>query len=171
MVKNDLLAELGSMVERYGFETVYRILREMEAGDTRPNARGQMGAQRRVRRKGGGRSKRRRSAVDYVEAMEVPAEQSAVVRRAAEEFERRAFLPTLSEVRIFYETYGIKVPRSKSRASEIPRVFKFLVTMEATDVERMLDDEMFSGPVSLGPIADAIRGKAKEYREAAIGRT
>ena len=32
----------------------------------------------------------------------------------------------------------------------------------------MLDDRVFSGPASLGPIADAIRSKAKEYREAAV---
>ena len=171
MVKNDIRAELGSMLDRYGFETVYKILHEMEAGDTKPNVRGETGAKRGVRQKGRGRPKRRRSAVEYIQAMEVPPERATAVRRAAEEFERRAFLPTLSEVRIFYETYGIKIPRSKSRSSEIPRIFKFLVTMEATDLERMLDDGMFSGPVSLGPIADAIRGKAKEHREAAIGRT
>ena len=63
---------------------------------------------------------------------------------------------------------GIEEPRSKSRASGIPRVFKFLVTMDVADVERMLDDRMFSGPAQFGPVADAIRGKAKEYRDAAI---
>ena len=42
------------------------------------------------------------------------------------------------------------------------------MTMDVADVERMLDDRMFSGPAQLGPVADAIRGKAKEYRDAAI---
>ena len=63
---------------------------------------------------------------------------------------------------------GIEEPRSKSRASGIPRVFKFLVTMDVEDVERMLDDRMLSGPAQLGPVADAIQGKAKEFRNAAI---
>ena len=40
--------------------------------------------------------------------------------------------------------------------------------MDVADVERMLDDRMFSGPAQFGPVADAIRGKAKEYRDAAI---
>ena len=92
----------------------------------------------------------------------------AVLRRAAEEFEQRVFLSTLNDIRNFCEAYGIEEPRSKSRASGIPRVFKFLVTMDVADVERMLDDRMFSGPAQLGPIADPIRGKAKEYRDVAI---
>ena len=78
------------------------------------------------------------------------------------------FLSTLNDIRNFCEAYGIEEPRSKSRASEIPRVFKFLVTMDVADVEMMSDDRMFSGPAQRGPIADTIRSKAKEYRDAAI---
>ena len=103
------------------------------------------------------------SKADGSQSLEVPAEQGAVLRRATEEFEQRGFLSTLNDIRNFCEAYGIEEPRSKSRASGIPRVFKFLVTMDVADVERMLDDRMFSGPAQLGPIADAIRGKAKEY--------
>ena len=108
------------------------------------------------------------SKADGSQSLEVPAERGAVLRRAAEEFEQRVFLSTLNNIRNFCEAYGIEEPRSKSRASGIPRVFKFLVTMDVADVERMLDDRMFSGPSQFGPIADAIRGKAKEYRDAAI---
>ena len=108
------------------------------------------------------------SKADGSQSLEVPAERGAVLRRAAEEFEQRVFLSTLNDIRNFCEAYGIEEPRSKSRASGIPRVFKFLVTMDVADVERMLDDRMFSGPAQLGPVADAIRGKAKEYRDAAI---
>ena len=54
-----------------------------------------------------------------------------MLRRAAEEFEQRVFLSTLNDIRNFCEAYGIEEPRSKSRASGIPRVFKFLVTMAA----------------------------------------
>ena len=168
MVKEDLRAVLASIVERYGFETVSRLLHEMEAGDAGPTerkARTQTGRKRR------GQTKRRRSAVDYVQAMEVPPERASVVRRAAEEFERRAFLPTLSDVRSFCEAYGLEAPGSRSRATGIPRIFKFLLTMDVADVEKMLDDGLFSGPAQLGPIADAIRGKAKEYRAAAVDRT
>lgn len=171
MARGDLRAALASMVEQYGFKTVSRILHEMEARAPGPNAGGKAKAQTRRQRKNGRRTKQRLSAVDFVESMEVPSAREAVVRRAAEEFERRAFLPTLNDVRSFCEAYGIEEPRSRSRASGISRIFKFLVTMDVADVQRMLDDRVFSGPAELGPIADAIRDKAKEYREAALDHT
>ena len=99
----------------------------------------------------------------------MPAGRAEVIGRAAKEFERRVFLPTLGDVRSFCQTYGIDEPRSKSRVGGIPRVFKFLTTMETSEVERMLDARLFAGPAELGPIAEAIRGKAKQYREAAAG--
>ena len=108
------------------------------------------------------------SKADGSQSLEVPAEQGAVLRRAAEEFEQRVFLSTLNDIRNFCEAYGIEEPRSKSRASGIPRVFKFLVTMDVADVERMLDDRMFSGRAQLSPVADAIRGKAMAPDEMAI---
>ena len=171
MVDDDLRGALSSMVERYGLATISRILREIEKGGTGPNGRGKTKSRKRLKSKSRRPTKSRRSAVDFVQFMEVPAERAAAVRRAAEDFERRAFLPTLSDIRSFCETYGIKEPKSKSRASGIPRIFKFLVTMDVADVEKMLDDRMFSGPAELGPIADAIRHKAKEYREAALDHT
>ena len=171
MVDDDLRGALGSMVERYGLAPISRILREIETGGTGPNRPGKTKSRKRLKSKSRRPTKSRRSAVDLVQSMKVPAERAAVVRRAAEDFERRAFLPTLSDVRSFCETYGIEAPKSKSRASGIPRIFKFLVTMDVADVKKMLDDRMFSGPAELGPIADAIRHKAKEYREAAPDHT
>lgn len=168
MVNDDLHAALGRMVEQHGFKVVARSLREIEAkyGGQCSEAE----AQRPSRPKAGRRVKQRLSAVDYVQAIEVPADQAAVIRRAAEEFERGAFLPRLGDIREFCGAFGITEPKSKSRSSEIPRIFKFLVTLEVADVEKILDERLFSGPARLGPIADAIRGRAREYHEAATDR-
>lgn len=171
MAKKDVRGALGLIVGQYGFDTVAQALHEMKTSDIGPDVRRETRPPRRIRRTRRGPSKRWRSAVEYVMAMDVPAERAAVVRRAAEEFERRLFLPTVGEVRSFCEAYGIDEPKSKSRVNGIPRIFKFLVTLEAADVERILDDRLFSGPVELGPIADAIRDKAKRDRKEAIGRT
>ena len=161
---------LDSIVRRYGFENVSKALGEFVSEPTvrrpRPHARKQRGTQRGVRKS----SKRRLTAVDYVRKMDRPAEQAEIIGRAAEAFERREFLPTIGDVRSFCETYGIEEPKSKSRIDGIPRIFKFLVTMRLADIQRMLDHRMFSGPAELGPIADAIRGKAKESRDAAVER-
>lgn len=40
--------------------------------------------------------------------------------------------------------------------------------MQLTDIQGMLNDGMFSGPAEFSPIADAIQGKAREYREVAV---
>ena len=124
-------------------------------------------ATRQSERGAGARS--RLTAVEYVAKLDMPAGRAEVIGRAAEEFERRVFLPTLGDIRSFCQTYGIDEPRSRSRSGGIPRVFKFLTTMEAEEVERMLDDRLFAGPAELGPIAEAIRGRARQYREAAAG--
>ena len=115
-------------------------------------------------RNSGSRNKRSVSAVDYVRGMDIPTDRAKVIARVAEEFERRTFLPTVGDVRSFCEAYGIEQPKSRARASSIPRIFKFLLTVDAAEVKSILDDRMFSGPTELGPIADAIRGRAKEIR-------
>ena len=143
-----------------------QTLRELEPDQVKLKTRG-AGPPKRARNNGNA-NKRRVSAVEYVRTMDIPAERAEVIGRAAEEFERRTFLPTVGDVRNFYfcEVYGIEEPRSKTRVSGIPRIFKFLITMNAAEVKTMLDDRMFSGPAELGPIADAIRSKAKEMRMA-----
>ena len=76
-------------------------------------------------------------------------------------------MPTFGDIRIFCEVYGIDEPASKSRASAIPRIFKFIATMSSDEVQGILDDGMFSGPSRVGPIADAIRenGRAASLRD------
>ena len=139
------------MVERFGFDSVSQTLRELETDQVKQKTR-RAGPPKRAPNNGNG-NKRRVSAVEYVRTMDLPAERAEVIGRAAEEFERRTFLPTVGDVRSFCEVYGIDEPRSKTRASGIPRIFKFLITMNAAKVKTMLDDRMFSGPAELGPIA------------------
>lgn len=161
-IDEELRTALRSMVDRFGIEIVFRTLREMEREQVELKPRTVVRPKR--VRNNGIRNKRRISAVDYVRRMDIPAERAEVIARVAEEFERRTFLPTVGDVQSFCETYGIEQPKSRSRASGIPRIFKFLVTIDAAEVKTMLDDRMFSGPVELGPIADAIRGRAKEMQ-------
>ena len=158
----ELRTALSSMVERFGFDSVSQTLRELETDQVKQKTR-RADPPKRAPNNGSG-NKRRVSAVEYVRTMALPAERAEVIGRAAEEFERRTFLPTVGDVRSFCEVYGIEEPRSKTRTSGIPRIFKFLITMNAAEVKTMLDDRMFSGPAELGPIADAIRSRAKEMR-------
>ena len=162
-VDRELHAALRSMIEQFGFESVSQTLREMERDQVELKTRTVV-RPKRVRNHGSS-NKRRVSAVEYVRRMDIPGERAEVIVRVAEEFERRTFLPTVRDVLSFCETYGIEQPKSRTRASGIPRIFKFLVTVDVAEVRTMLDDRMFSGPAELGPIADAIRGRAKEMHE------
>ena len=103
----------------------------------------------------------RPTAPDYVEKMPLPSEKRPSVTELATRFHDKSFLPTFGDIANFCQTYNIPEPASKSRASAIPRVFKFIATMEADEIQRILDEGMFSGPARLGPIADAIRSNGR----------
>ena len=98
--------------------------------------------------------KRRRirvTAPQYVAKMDISPERVSVVCELANRFDDKSFLPTFGDIRNFCKVYGIAEPASKSRVSAIPRVFKFIATMEAGDAREILDYGMFSGPSRLGP--------------------
>ncbi|MXY45650.1 MAG: hypothetical protein F4Y44_01450 [Chloroflexi bacterium] len=104
-------------------------------------------------------------AVEYAANMELPSDKRDAIVALAERFERKDFLPTFGDIRNFCDLHGIDVPASNTRASAIPRVFKFLANeMEADEVQRILNYELFSGPSRLGPIVDAIRRNGRASR-------
>ena len=107
------------------------------------------------------------NAVEYAAKMELPSDKQGAVVALAERFERKDFLPTFGDIQNFCDVHGIDVPASRTRASAIPRVFKFLANeIDAKEAQRILDDGMFSGPSRLGPIADAIRRNGRASRAA-----
>jgi len=97
------------------------------------------------------------SAPEYVDRMNLPVEKVVAVSELARRYQQKLFLPTFRDISSFCQTYEIQVPASNSRASAIPRVFKFLAELEPGEIQQILDDGWFSGPSRLGPIADGIR--------------
>ena len=150
MAKDKLRAILQPIVEQYGVNAVSRTLHELKhVRDYCSPAKTPASHPRKDRPKP--------TAVEYVRKMDLSADRAAVVVRAAEQFHERTFLPTMADVRNFCQTYNIDVPATKSRVSAIPRIFKFISMMDVSEVHKMLDGGMFSGPARLGPVADAIR--------------
>ncbi len=103
----------------------------------------------------------RPAAPNYVEKMPLPPEKRPGMTELARRFHCKSFLPTFGDIANFCQTYNIAEPASKSRSSAIPRVFKYIAAMEPDEIQRMLDEGMFSGPARLGPIADAIRSNGR----------
>ena len=165
MVESNLEHTLRLMVRRYGFEEVSRCLREMEIAD---HLSGRSGQARRKKTSSdsapAARFKKKRSgtitAPEYAAKMDVSPEKGALLAELAIRFDDKSFLPAFGDVRNFCQIYRIDEPASRSRASAIPRIFKFMAAMETDDLRRVLDKRTFAGPSRLAPIADAIRNRA-----------
>ena len=161
MAKASLRDTLRAMVLEYGFEQVDASLREIGFSG-KPKQKAGVSNGRAVTRVAT-RRKPKPTAPQYVASMELPPGKGPTVVELAERFQSKSFLPTFGDIVNFCRLHGIKEPASKSRTNAIPRVFKLLASMEANEIQRILDEGMFSGPSRLGPIADAIRhnGRAR----------
>ena len=161
MSETKLEAILSPIVRRYGIERVERCLRQMESsspGRTHSRHSGRSGtASKDGTTARSGAKNARVNATEYTDRMKLSSEKKSAVSDLATRFENKSFLPTYRDVVGFCEMYGIEVPASRSRANAIPRVFKFIAGMEASDIQEILERGMFSGPSQLGPISDAIR--------------
>ena len=159
------------MIQEYGFEQVDRSLNEIGISDHQSRGSNRdMSPLNRVSVTKAERKRTRVTAPEYATKMQLPVEKEAAVIELASRFHDKSFLPTFGDIANFCRTYGIAEPASKSRASAIPRVFKFIATMDADEIQRMLNEGMFSGPARLRPIADAIRrtGRARRATENAL---
>lgn len=150
-MKNPIEAALRPIVRQYGLGRVLESLGKI--ADAQRESSVQAGADKKKKPK---KRSVKTTAPEYVSKLELASKKAPVVD-LAERFERKAFLPTFGDIARFCQLYGIEVPASKTRASAIPRVFKHIASMETEEIQRILDDGLFSGPSRLGPIADAIR--------------
>ena len=94
--------------------------------------------------------------------MDLPSDRKSILVQAAEQFERRLFLPTIGDIRNFWSVYRVEAQMPSSRAVGIPRIFKFMSSMDPKEVARILNARAFSGPAKLGPIAEAIENLSGE---------
>lgn len=162
MKRGPLANELRVLVDRHGFETVSLELQMLETRQE-PTEQLARGTQAKARRRNG-----RVTAPEYVQKMNVGADRRPAVVVLADRFEAKSFLPRCADISNFCTIYGIEEPASKSRAAAIPRLFKHLATMDAREVQVLVDNNAFSGPSQLGPLAEAIRqhGRAGQNQDA-----
>ena len=165
MTEAKLKDMLRSMVSQYGFEQVDRSLHEIGFPNPRlKNSKQDTALPDNSVAAKTEKKKAKVTAPEYVAKMELSSEKRPMVVEFAERFEGKTFLPTFGDIRNFCQVYGIDKPASKSRASAIPRIFKFIATMETEEIQRILNGGMFSGPSRLEPIADAILSNSSAGR-------
>lgn len=157
-MKNKPLAdELQLLIRRHGVEAVILELRRLETEP--PVEQPARGNQTKARRRNG-----KVTAPEYVRKMDIDVGRRAAVFALAARFEAKSFLPSCADISNFCTIYGIEEPASKSRAAAIPRLFKYLATMDARDVDALVVNNAFSGPSQLGPLAEAIRRHGRAGR-------
>ncbi len=165
MTKANLKEALRGLVHQFGFEQVGRSLREIRYSELDENRSKRADVlSRTVSAKKAEKKKPKVSAPEYVEKMKLGADKEPIVLELATRFEGKDFLPTFGDIDNFCRFYGIDTPVSRSRASAIPRVFKYIATMDTEEARKILDYGMFSGPSRLGPISDAIRNYGSARR-------
>ena len=170
MSEHELKETLRLMVRQHGFKRVNQCLSEVrisEYGFKNSNQKSKLSNRNVVN--GVNKVRPKLTAQRYVAKMELSREKARLVKELAERFEDKLFLPSYGDISSFCESFDIKKPASMSRANAIPRIFKFISGLETREIQRLVEERMFSGPSSLGPIADAIRRNGGAVTRANLG--
>ena len=171
MAEPSLKNALRSMVQEHGFDLVNESLQEIGFTELHiENPKGNTTISSKNVDQQNRKKKSKTTAPQYVAKMPLPSEKETSVLELAEKFQAKLFLPTMGDISNFCQAYRIDEPSSKSRANAMPRVFKLIASMDASDIQYLLDSGMFSGPSRLGPIADAIRNNGRANADAPTGK-
>lgn len=87
----------------------------------------------------------------------LPPEQKHLIQNLAERYDSKRFLPTIGDIRYFFEMHGESAPSSKQRSEAFRQVLKVLSTMQENALRKLIEDDAHSGPSRLGPLSEAIR--------------
>ena len=165
MTSNELESALLSLIRRYGFELVNRCLRDIGLSEDQPGCSSLRGILSDTSVSAKPPTRRPKiSAPQYVAKLDLPLEKKPAIVELAKRFERKAFLPTFGDIDNFCQTHGLSTPASRTRASAIPRLFRYISTLDSSRTQAILDEEMYSGPSKLEPIAEAIRKNGRASR-------
>jgi hypothetical protein len=107
------------------------------------------------------RTKRLRSATkllasEQVARAQLPEVQEVILLKLAVRFDRREFLPSISDVRQFLIMMGETPGAMKDRSEAFRRLLKLLSRLPLERLEQLMSSSLYSGPSQLGPLSDAI---------------
>jgi hypothetical protein len=86
--------------------------------------------------------------------------QAIVLRELAVRFDRKQFLPSISDVREFLVMMGERPGAIKDRSSAFRLLLTALSELPQERLERLANSARHSGPSQLGPLSDAISAAA-----------
>ncbi|MEY9782031.1 hypothetical protein ABIA23_003433 [Sinorhizobium fredii] len=159
MVLKDILSAL---VRGYGSEQVHRALTEVSRrspGDGQSNFDGMPSKPKKAER-----SSAKLTATDIAARSDAPAETKQLLLSLASRFDRKAFLPTIGDVRNFLEMRGIPSRNLKQRPDAFRQVLRIVSSMPPEALEKLIRESRHYGPSELGPLSDAIRSTSERIR-------
>ncbi|OPY73635.1 MAG: hypothetical protein A4E62_00400 [Syntrophorhabdus sp. PtaU1.Bin002] len=155
----DLLRSLlGVLVDEWGFEAVRDYLEEFRASGGAPSAGAKAVESERnneARRNG---TPKKTTASTMAAKVNLPPAQKQLVQLLAAKYDKKQFLPTSGDIRYFFEVHGEAVPPVKQRSEAFRKVLRLLSSMPESALRKMIDSGAHSGPSSLAPLSDAMRG-------------
>jgi hypothetical protein len=149
---------LRTLVQEWGHEEVGASLAQFSvaAGSTaahRPASDGPEGTQKT-------RSATRLLAREQVARAQLPEAQEVALLELAIRFDRKQFLPSVSDVREFLVMIGERPGAMKDRSEAFRQLLKALSALPPERLERLANSALHSGPSQLGPLSDAISAAA-----------
>jgi hypothetical protein len=112
--------------------------------------------------------KARPTASEQVGRVTLPSEHLAIIADLAGRYDRKQFLPSVSDVREFLTMLGEQPHPMKDRSAAFKAVLECVSKLPLDRLNEVSRRAMHSGPAQLGPISDAISSAAEtlpRYRD------
>lgn len=106
----------------------------------------------------------RPSAISMVEKVEVPDARRRLLLDIAAQFEHKAFLPTISDVRNFLAMRGEDASNLSKRPDAFRKIINVIIDLPDESLERLARSQRYSGPSQLGSLSDAIKDNRHRSR-------
>lgn len=157
--RHDLLESLLTpLLREWGRDAVLACIAELDANSA-PRER-----QRRPDSADRSASTRKPSAVEIADRAELPTAKRVALLSLASLFDRKLFLPTASDVRLFLELRAQQPGPVKQRQDAFRKVLSLLSGMADEELDRLIKSSTHAGPTQLGPLSDAIRATGAAMR-------
>lgn len=154
-----LQERLNELISSFGYDAVYKTLRESKAAKVAVAGRDTKA--RRTAKDSTGESAAMRvkpTAVKIVNSIEITdSEKKEILLNMAKKYEEKEFMPSVNYVRKFLCNER-DVSRIKSRQQVTSAVFRKLAHMETGKLREMVDRGTYAPPATLRSIARAIEG-------------
>ncbi|SEB03095.1 hypothetical protein [Paraburkholderia sartisoli] len=154
-----LMQRLQLLIDEYGFDTALSALEGLAPEHSVVTRYDNQKREKTPSRK----SRRPAGMVGLVDALEGNDKKKALLLALASRFDEKAFLPSVSDVRLFMETRG-EHPQMKQRSDAMRPILQLLAEMSTESLEKLKSTDTSWGLSRLGPLADAIRERGAEMR-------